>query len=124
MKIQFVAPKGCGCRSFMREIYEQVNVYRRTLGLRAMAKNTFYKVRQRAAEAWLDERIRKYPRSPDKWRGNPFLANDRNGGYVFSQRNSNALLAVAVQYKLSKPRGLPAVKLQRATAKRRKLLAA
>ena len=124
MKIQFVAPKGCGCRSFMREIYEQVNVYRRTLGLRAMAMHTFYKVRQQAAEKWLDDRINKYPKSPDRWRGNPFLATARNGGYVFSQRNSNALLAAAVQYKLARPRGLPAVKLQRAAAKRRKLLAA
>lgn len=105
MKVRFSAPKGCSCRSFMKEIFPQVNAFRKTLGRRKISMTTFYKLRRDAAEAWLDARISQYPRNPDKWRGNPFLANNRNGGYVFSQKHANAILALAVGCEIAKPRG-------------------
>jgi hypothetical protein len=105
MKVRFSVPKGCSCRSFMKEIFPQVNTFRKTLGRRKISMSTFYKLRRDAAEEWLDERISRYPKNPNKWSGNPFLASGRNGGYVFSQKHANAIFALAVGCTIAKPRG-------------------
>ena len=111
---KFKPVAGCHCRAFMKEIDQQVNMWRKRLGLRPVALGTFYAIRRRAAQAWLDIRTAQYPKDPAKWTGNPFLAVGRNGGYVFSKKNANHILAVAVAYDLKQPRGLPAVKAARA----------
>lgn len=110
---KFKPSADCSCRAFLKEIHQQVNVWRTRFGLRPMALQTFYRIRRRAAQAWLDMRVAEYPRDERKWVGNPFLASGRNGGYVFSQKNANHVLAVAVAYDLPAPRGLPAIKAQR-----------
>lgn len=123
MKLRFVTPKGCSCRSFMKEIFPQVNEHRKTLGMRPISMTMFYKLRRDAAEEWLDARIRRFPKNAAKWRGNPFLANNRNGGYVFSEKHANAILAMAVGASVAAPRGYNACCHRRAAAKRRKSLA-
>jgi hypothetical protein len=105
--IKFKPPKNCSCRSFMKEMFPQVNAMRRTLGKRKMCMGTFYVVRRKLAEKWLYDRILKYPKDYSKWSGNPYLASARNGGYVFNQKNANALVAAAVQFDIKKPRGRP-----------------
>lgn len=115
MQVRFSVPKGCSCRSFMKEIFPQVNAFRKTLGKRRISMSLFYTLRRNAAEAWLDARIAQHPKNPDKWRGNPFLATARNGGYVFSQKHANAILAMAVGCHVAKPRG------RQVAAKRQKL---
>jgi hypothetical protein len=107
MAIKFTAPKGCNCRSFMKEMLPQVNNLRKTLGLRRMSMGTFYVVRKKAAETWLAAKIKKNPRNAGLWAGNPYLATGRNGGYAFSQRNANMIVAAGVNYDLKKPRGRP-----------------
>ncbi|NBT76020.1 MAG: hypothetical protein EBT15_08625 [Betaproteobacteria bacterium] len=124
MKVKFVVPRGCSCRSFMREIFPQVNAYRKTLGKRPMCMNSFYRLRRVAAERWLSERIERFPKNPAKWQGNPFLASNHNGGYVFSEKHANAILAMAVNCKLAAPRGIAVARQRRVAAKRRKQLAA
>lgn len=122
-KIKFAPPKGCNCRTFMKELLPQVNAWRRAFGLRPMSMGTFYRVRLRAVQGWLDLRAEQYPNDASKWVGNPFLPTSRNGGYVFSKKNANYILAVAVAYDLKKPRGLPAVRAKRAKQQRRRSLA-
>lgn len=107
MAIKFKAPKGCSCRSFLKELFPQVNAMRKTLGKRKMCMGTFYVVRKKAAEAWLAAQIKKNPQNASMWRGNPYLATGRNGGYVFNQKNANMILAAGVNYDLQLPRGLP-----------------
>lgn len=91
----------------MKEMFTQINAMRKTLGRRKMSMNTFYVVRRKLAEKWLYDRILQYPTDYSKWSGNPYLATGRNGGYVFSQKNANALVAAAVQFDVKKPRGRP-----------------
>ena len=105
--LKFKPPKNCHCRSFMKELFPQVNAMRRTLGKRRMCMGTFYVVRRKLAEQWLYNQILKYPKDYSKWSGNPYLASARNGGYVFNQKNANALVASAVQFDVKKPRGRP-----------------
>lgn len=107
MAIKFKPPKNCSCRSFMKEMFTQVNSMRKTLGKRKMCMGTFYVVRRKLAEKWLYAKVLKHPKDYGKWSGNPYLATGRNGGYVFSQKNANALVAAAVQFDVKKPRGRP-----------------
>lgn len=92
----------CGCSVTMKEILRQVNKYRTQLGKRPMTKNCLYRIRDKAADAFLDA----YPDGNYGLERNPFIAERMVGNaYIFSASRALKLVRTAVRYKPPSNRG-------------------
>jgi len=114
----FISAKWPDCFVTMKDIRAAGNALRLRYNLRPMSMAVLYRLRSNLAEGWLDDKIKRFRRQPEKWRGNPYLAYRQVGpGYCYRPKNADAILTAMFGYRLCKPRGLPSL-----TRKRRKAL--